>query len=207
MDLWERGGSRTVSKEYPLSFVGSSIRRAETLIAARLYLENRDWNETYRAIIDENLFDLDAESSRKRVGSEIVKRTKALTDDEIKFLVTSYGDDQLAMLWVSACRTYPFVRRVSEELIVGRYERSASDYTPGAYEVFFENEAEIQPELAELSATTKKKVANQVFRMLVECRLVSEEGEITPLHPTPLFRKALDDDHKGDWFLFPGVTR
>ena len=195
-----------MSKEYPLSFVGSSIRRSETLIAARLYLECGDWKETYRTIVDENLFDLDADSSRKRVASEICKRTKTLTDEEIRFLVSSYGDDQLAMLWVSACRTYPFIKRVSEELLVNRYSRSATEFTEGAYDSFYEHESELVPELSAIATKTKKKIANQVIRMLVECRLVTEEGIITPLHPTPMFRKALDENRTDDWYLFPGVA-
>lgn len=192
--------------KYCLSMSGSSVRRPDTLATARLYLESRDWPTTRKKVVEENLYQLNAESSRKRVAGELLKRLQTLSDDEIEFLVNSYGDDQSAMLWVAVCRTYEYVRDLSASVIRGRYESGIPTYTEGAYEAFFEEQLATHEELERLTPASRKKMRNQVFRMLVECGLVSEEGDITPIHPSPDFARALDQGHQDDLDLFPGVT-
>lgn len=195
-----------MSKEYPLSMTASSARKAEALITARLYLELRDWAAVRKQIIDFNEYQFSAPSSLKRVSQELVKRLSTLSDQEVSFFANSYGDDQLAMLWVSICRTYPFMSGLSRNVIVDRYARMVPDFTPGAYEAYFEEEAEFHPELYALTEKSKQRMRNQVFYMLGECRLVNENGRITPLYPSRAFANAVDADHLDDLKLFPGVT-
>ncbi|MGI6033283.1 MAG: DUF1819 family protein [Coriobacteriales bacterium] len=193
-----------MSKDYCMSMSGSSARIPESVIAAQTYLELRDWNATRKSIVDDNLFQLNAVSSRKRVSGEIVKRLRTLTDDEVAFFSSAYGDDRCAMLWVAICRTYPFVRDLSEQLLAGRYNRTIPDLTREAYDVFFEEQSEIHPELTALTEKSRDKVRNVVFRMLDECKLVNKQGKITPLHPTSSFKSSLDEEHRDDLLLFPG---
>lgn len=185
---------------------GSSVRRPETVETARLYLDLGDWNAVRRQVVKDNLYQLNAESSRKRVAGELIKRLRTLTEDEIRFLVDSFGDDQSAMLWVSVCRTYQFVSDLSANVLRDSYGSGIPTYTEGAFEAFFEQETEMHPELSRLTEAGRKKMRNQVFRMLVECDLVTEDGTITPLHPSPAFVSAIDVEHIGDLDLFPGVT-
>lgn len=201
-----------MSSGYSLSMSGSSLRRPESLLTARLYLDNYDWQTTKAQVVSDNLYQLNAESSRKRVATELIKRLSQLNDRELRFLVGSYGDDQSAMFWVAVCRTYQFVADLSADVIVGRYDRSVREYTMGAFEEFFDRQDELHPELRKLSRLSHNKVRTTVFRLLVECGLVSQpdtcqRGEITPIHPTPSFREALDSDRvERDLQLFPGVT-
>lgn len=195
-----------MSSSYSLSMSGSSIRRPETIETARLYLDLGDWNAVRKQVVEDNLYQLNAESSRKRVSGELVKRLRTLTDSEVRFLVDSFGDDQSAMLWVSVCRTYQFVSDLSVNVLRESYASGIPTYTEGAFEAFFEQEAEVHPELTRLTEAGRGKMRNQVFRMLVECDLVAENGTITPLHPTPAFTQAIDSEHAGDLDLFPGVT-
>ena len=69
-----------MSGKYALSMSGSTARVQECLIAARTYLELGDWNAVRKSIVEDNLFQLNAPSSRKRVASEIVKRLRTLTE-------------------------------------------------------------------------------------------------------------------------------
>lgn len=48
---------------------------------------------------------------------------------------------------------------------------------------------------------------NTVLRMLIACHLVSDERQITPLHPTQAFLAALDAGHQDDLQVFPGGVR
>lgn len=193
-----------MSKEYSLSMSGSSARMQESLLAAREYLELGDWQATRAKLVDENLFQLNAVSSRKRVVAEIVKRLRTLTDGELEFFVSSYGDDRCAMLWVAICRTYRFVRDLSEEVIAERFGRTIPDFTQESYDVFFDEQAEIHPELERMTEGGRKKMRSTILRMLVECRLVDGGRKITQLHPTSAFRGALDSGHQEDLRIFPG---
>ena len=185
---------------------GSSVRRPETLETARLYLDLGNWADVRKQVVEDNLYQLNAESSRKRVAGELIKRLSTLSDEEIRFLVDSHLDDQSAMLWVSVCRTYQFVSDLSATVLRDRYESGIPNYTEGAYEAFFEQEAAIHPELVKLTEAGKKKMRNQIFRMLVECDLIAEDGAITPIHPSPAFARAIDLERQDDLDLFPGVT-
>lgn len=193
-----------MSPKYSLSMSGSKVRMQESMMAVEMYNEVKDWDEVRRTIVDDNLFQLNAISSRKRVTAEVVKRLRTLTDQELEFLQGSYGDDRCAMFWVAVCRTYQFVYDLSEQMIAGRYNRTIPDFTMEAYDAFFEEQAEVHPELTALSEEGRKKIRNQVFLMLSECRLLSEDNMITPLHPTPMFKNALDPSRKDDLKLFPG---
>ena len=195
-----------MSSTYCLSMSGSAVRRPETLATARIYLDLHDWTKVRQSVVEENLYQLNAESSRKRVAGEIIKRLRTLSDKEIRFLVNSYLDDQSAMLWVAVCRTYQFVSGLSATVLRDRYESGIPAYTEGAYETFFAQEAEIHPELARLTEAGRKKMRSQIFRMLVECDLVSEDGAITPIHPSSAFVSVIDAAHQDDLDLFPGVT-
>lgn len=194
-----------MSDKYSLSMSGSTARVQETLIAARAYLELGDWNATRKAIIDENLFQLNAVSSRKRVSGEIVKRLRTLSDDEVRFLVSSLGDDRCAMLWVAICRTYQFVRDFSQQVLAERYDHSAADLPTEVYDVFFDSQAEVHPELDRLTKLGRGKMRSVVFRMLRECRLIDDDNRITPLYTSPAFAEVLGENRADELALFPGA--
>lgn len=192
--------------DYNLSITGATLRRPDTLETARLYLELGDWKEVRRRVVDDNVYQLNSEASLKRFVADIIKRLASLTDEEIRFLVESHSDDQSAMLWVSICRTYQFVSGLSATVLRDGYEQGIPVYTEGAFEAYFEQEAEMHPELRDLSLRSHKKVRTQIFRMMVECGLIQGDGTITPIHPSPAFARAIDAEHRDDLDLFPGVT-
>lgn len=191
---------------YNLSITGAALRRPDTIETAKLYLELLDWVEVRKRVVEENLYQLNSEASLKRFVGDIIRRLRSLTDDEIAFLVDSHSDDQSAMLWVAICRTYPFVSGLSATVLRDGYEQGIPTYTEGAFEAYFAQEAEMHPELQDLSLRSHKKIRTQIFRMLVECDLISEDGTITPIHPSSAFVHAIDDMHQDDLDLFPGVT-
>lgn len=194
-----------MSDKYLLSMSGSTARVQESLIAARAYLELGDWQTVRKSIVDDNLFQINAVSSRKRVGQEIVKRLRTLSDNEVEFLASSAGDDRCAMLWVAICRTYKFVRDFSQQALAERYDHSAIDLPIEVYDVFFDKQAEIHPELDRLTKSGRSKMRSVVFKMLRECRLINDENKITPLYTSPAFTEVLGENRADELALFPGV--
>lgn len=195
-----------MANDYNLSITGATLRRPDSIETARIYLELGDWSAVRKHVVEDNVYQLNSEASLKRFAGDIVRRLRNLTDGELRFLVDSFADDQSAMLWVAVCRTYPFVSGLSARVIRDGYEQGIPTYTEGAFEAFFEQEAQMHPELLDLSLRSHKKVRTQIFRMLVECGMVAEDGTITPIHPSPSFVRAIDAAHQDDLDLFPGVT-
>ena len=191
------------SKDYPLSMTGSGARRSESVLTAALYLETGNWSAVRKRIVEDNEYQMNTESSLKRVAGELIKRLKTLSPGELRFLVESYGDDQLAMLWVSICRAYPFMRAFSQDALALRYRQGAPDLTVGAYEAVFEAESIDHPELEDLAPATRSRMRNQILQMTRDCRLTDEEGRITPLYLSPAFTEALGARASEDLRLFP----
>lgn len=189
---------------YPLSFTTCAARRPESLIAANLFLELGDWAQAKRAVAEENLFQYDNPTSSRKICTEVVKRLERLSEEELKALTGVYGDDQVALLWIAICRAYPFVYAFSRDVIAARYEDMAGAVTAGAYEAFFDREAEQHPELESLAETSRKKIRSQVFRMAEECKLLDESKAITPIILSPELKRLIGEHRPEDLSLFPG---
>lgn len=72
-------------QKYSLSFTSIGARRLETAEVARAFVETSDWAEVRRRIVEDDIISLNKESTRKRVGAEIIKRLKMLDADELAF--------------------------------------------------------------------------------------------------------------------------
>ena len=193
------------SKEYCLSLTGASTRYAETMAAARAYDECRDWAEVRRLIAEENLFGLNSDGNRKRIGGEVLKRLKSLNEEETVFLAGALDHDQPAMLWVALCRTYPIVRSVATGLLVARFDRMLPDLPREAYRAFVEEEKYDHSELAELTDKSLDKIEIRIFGMLRDCKLLDSSFNITPLYPSDRFVSLVGAGAPEDLSLFPKV--
>lgn len=195
--------SRNREEKYSLSFTSIGARRLETAEVARAYIERHDWAEVRRRIVKDNLISLNAESTRKRVGSEIMKRLKTLDDNEISFLAQAMDDDQLAMLWVSICRTYPILRSFSRGVVSARFSKMIPDVPRTAWQAFVEEESAEHPELGKLTEKSIKQLEIRAFGMLRECRLLDGDYNITPLYPSERFVALMRDGMPQDLEIFP----
>lgn len=191
------------NNEYCLSLTGASTRYTETMAAARAYADCRNWSEVRNLIVDKNLFGLNSDGNRKRIGGEVLKRLKTLNEDEVIFLADAVGHDQPAMLWVALCRTYPLVYSVSSELLASRFDRMIPDLPRETYRAFIEEEKYDHPELAALTEKSLEKVEIRIFGMLRDCKLLDDSLKITPLYPSEGFVSLLRGANPGDLNLFP----
>lgn len=191
------------NQNYSLSFTSIGARRIETAEVARAYVEVPDWTEIRRRIVEDNIISLNKESTRKRVGAEIVKRLRNLDGEELAFLAESVDDDQLAMTWVAICRTYPVLWSFSTDVLAARFKGMIPDVPRTAWAAFVEEEAAEHPELANLTEKSLKQLELRAFGMLCECRLLDKELNITPLYPSARFASLIREKAPRDLGLFP----
>lgn len=194
-----------MSNSYSLSLTGAGTYKQEMVTLARAYLESGSWDVVRAQILDDNILQLNTESNKKRIGSELIKRLVTLEPDELEFLATSSGDDLSAIVWVSYCRTYPFMREFSEELLADRFSKMKPDVTKEVYQAFVEDKMYEHPEFAKLTDKSRDKVKIRVFGMARDNGLLDHDGNITPLYPSPTFVSLIKENHAQDLSLFPKV--
>lgn len=194
-----------MSGRYCLSLTGAGTYKQEMVTLARAYLESGSWDAVRSLILDDNLLQLNTDGNRKRIGAELIKRLGTLEPDELEFLAASSGDDLSAIVWVSYCRTYLFMREFSEELIADRFSKMKPDVTKEAYQAFVEEKMYEHLELAKLTDMSRDKVRIRVFGMARDCGLLDRSGNITPIYPSPAFASLLKKENAQDIAVFPKV--
>lgn len=194
-----------MSNKYCLSLTGAGTYKHEMVLLARAYLESGSWDAVRASVVDDNLLQLNTDGNRKRIGSELIKRLRTLSPEELEFLAKSTGDDLSAIVWVAFCRTYPFMREFSNELISERFARMKPDVTKEAYQAFVEDKMYEHPELARLTDASREKVKIRVFGMARDCGLLDRSGTITPIYPSPSFVSLIKRADSEDLSLFPKV--
>ena len=190
-------------QKYSLSFTSIGARRLETSEVARAYVDCLDWTEVRRRIVEDDIISLNKESTRKRVGGEIIKRLKTLDTDEMTFLADAVDDDQLAMTWVAICRAYPVLRSFSTNVVAARFSNMVPDVPRTAWAAFVDEESIDHPELARLTEKSRKQLETRTFGMLRECRLIDGSYNITPLYPSNRFVTLVRERAPWDLGLFP----
>lgn len=153
------------------------MRRPECVTIARSYLGLGDWKAVRSAIEDDDILMIRSESSRKRLGLELVKRLKNLTDAELTQLAEC-GDSQqeTALVWIAICRTYQFIRDFLDDVVAVRWHDGLGDLPQGAYESYVEEASVSHPELGKLSELTKQRLRNQLFQMLRETGIIDKQN-------------------------------
>lgn len=190
-------------QKYSLSFTSIGARRLETAEVARAFVETPNWVEVRRRIVEDDIISLNKESTRKRVGAEIIKRLKMLDADELAFLADAVDDDQLAMTWLAICRTYQVLYSFSTDVVAARFSNMVPDVPRTVWAAFVDEQSVDHPELARLTEKSLKQLELRAFGMLRECRLLDNAGNITPLYPSLRFADLVRERAPQDIELFP----
>ena len=100
----------TAKQRYALSFTSGSLLTQEALIAAPIYLRERDWAATRARIKDENLLQTRVARSNTRMLGELIPRLQVLTDAELQIVADGTSTERGHLMWASACRRRPLPR-------------------------------------------------------------------------------------------------
>lgn len=161
---------------YLLSFTACPMRRPESVILTRAFLDCGDWKVVRRQCLDDDILMLRFESSRKRISSELIKRLKTLSGAELSAL--AHSDEtaaQTALCWIAICRTYEFVNDFMQQVVATRWSQGKGTLPVGAYEAFFDEAALAHPELDGLSEATRPRLRNQLFQMTREAGFIDKD--------------------------------
>lgn len=190
------------SERYKLSFSVGGLYLQGAPVAARLYLDLRDWTAVRAALDADNLLQARTESSARRWGRELVQRLEELTDSELALLADATADERAQLMWVAACRRYELIAEFAEEVLRERFLLMAPDLTPEHFEAFVRGKTLWHPELANLEESTLRKLRTTLFLMMREADLLTAEGLILPTMLSARVRNELAKRDPSDVRLF-----
>lgn len=200
MELYNKKGSLP---KYRMSFTVGGLFYQEAVLAADLYLKNKDWTRVREEILKTNLFQLRTSSAQERVCREVLSRLKPLSLEQLKIIQDGSRQEQLQILWVAVCKRYSFIRDFAVEVIREKFLLMDYSLAEDDYTIFFDTKAEWHGDLEELKDSTKKKLKQVLFRMLREAEITSEMNIILPSILTRRVARVLLADNAGLYVVLP----
>lgn len=188
---------------YALSFTSGALLMREALIAAPLYLRERDWSRVRELIGEDNLLQSRTVATRQRRAREVAQRLAVLTDAELELLVDSTTSERGHLLWAAACRRYDLIAEFAEEVLRERFLLMTPALDHSHFDSFLRNKALWHDEVAALKESTVAKLRSNVFRMLIEAGLLSEGGNIIPAVLSARVSEMLSTRKPSDIRFFP----
>ena len=199
--------SATKGIKYRLSFGTGNAYINESNLILRKYLENKDWKETEKYSIENNILQTNTLSSSKRIFREISLRLKSLSNEERKFFIRSNYVDQSILIWISICRTYKFIGDFASMIISEKFSSYQIGLDYNDFNYFFEKQIVFHEELSLLKDSTRKKLRQVIFRIMKDLNLISKKMEINPLFPS-INLKEISNLTKKDLYAFlPGIDK
>ena len=193
-------GSRS---EYIMSFSAGALLQEETMRVASVYRECHDWQVTKSEVLDSNLLQARSGETTRRLLREISGRLETLTEDQILLLCNGRPDDQKQLLWLAICRRYPFIREFAIEVVRERFLQLGLPVSSEDFDRFYVSKEAWHPHLGEISAQTRKKLKQILFRMLREAGLMSEDGQVVGVFLSGALIRVLAKDDAEDFNVFP----
>ncbi len=163
---------------YALSFTSGALLTSEAMIVAPIYLREHDWAKVRELIAEDNLLQSRTVATGQRRAREVVQRLAVLSDDELELLVDATTSERGHLLWAAACRRYALIAEFAEEVLHERFLLLTPTLDHSHFDSFLRSKALWHEEVAALKESTVAKLRSNVFRMLVEADLLSEDGRI-----------------------------
>ncbi|WP_024611455.1 DUF1819 family protein [Pseudoalteromonas sp. TB64] len=175
----------------------------ENLIIAEEYNKFKDWTQVREEVLSNNLLQARTESTLKTIYGEVSKRLMNLTDDEL-VLMTKSDADVKHLVWLSICRQYLFTYQFAIEVLSEYFNRSRFQLFTEDYIAFLNAKAEWHSNLDKITEQSRYKAQQIMFKMLVECDLITKEKEILHQNISPKLRELIKQNNADDLVIFPG---
>ncbi len=188
---------------YKLSFTASPLLLQESVKLAELFLKINDWDRVRDEVLSKNLLQARTQSSLKRVCQEVIPRLGLLAPDELELLARGAPQEQVLLLWVAICRQYEFIAEFAVEVLRERYITLKGDVQYEDFDSFFNSKSEWHPELDALTASTRNKLRQVLFRIMREADLLAKNNTINTAMLSPRVYDVLARNNPGDLSFFP----
>jgi len=189
--------------KYRLSFTTGGLYYRESIKLAELYLTLREWSEVRKKVLAENILQLNTHSSQVRTYREVSSRLQQFSDTELELFMDSSEQDQRYLLWLGVCRYYAFIEQFAVEVLREKFLSMDMSLSHHDYDVFYNRKSEWHDELDTLSQSTRNKLRQILFRMLVEAGLLAENYSIIPAIITPWVAREIFKPSNSQVVIYP----
>lgn len=194
-----------MTNRYRLSFTTGGLFSREAPIVAERYLTRRDWPQTRAEVRSENLLQVRTSTAALRVSKELIARLEHLDVPELEELLETSLRDRGYLLWAAACRRYTFIHDFAVEVLREHHLLLRRQISWGDYDAFYNAKALWHTELDEITPSTQHKLRQNLFRMLREADLISDQQLIQPAILSPRLAQLLARRGREDLLVFPAT--
>lgn len=192
-------------KQYKISFSTGGLFRREAIALAQLFLNLGDWQLVKEKALSTNMLQTRTQASSTRLIREVLCRLKTLRLEELQVLTQGNSQEQGQILWLTVCRTYPFIADFAIEVLRENALTMNTELLAEDFEYFFNKKSQFHAELDTLRSSTKMKLRQVLFRMLREADLLDENNRLQATILSGRFLKALAPNHQQDIRYFPTI--
>lgn len=190
---------------YRLSFTTGGLFLQEAPIIVERYLALRNWSQTRDQVRNDNLLQVRTAAAALRISKELISRLELLESDELEELVNGNARDRGYLLWVAACRRYAIIHDFAIEVLREHYLLMRRQLSFGDYDAFYNAKALWHTELDEIAQSTQYKLRQNLFRMLRDAGLISDQQHIQAAMLSPRLAQLLARRGRDDLLVFPAT--
>jgi hypothetical protein len=193
-------------ERYRLSFTTGGLFLQEAPGFAALFLTLRDWPTTRAQIRAVNQLQVRTAAAATRISKELIGRLELLDTEELDCIVDGSARERSYVLWAAACRRYAFIRDFAIEVMLEHYLSLRYQLTLKDYDSFYNSKAIGHEELDAIAASTHNKLRQNLFRMLRDADLLSDQYIIQPALLTPRVAQLLARQGREALRVFPATN-
>lgn len=191
------------SERYRLSFTTGGLFIRESTVLAEQYVALKSWPAARAQVRSRNSLQVRTATAALRITREVVTRLEHLSLPEIEFLLVASHRERGLLLWSAVCRRYVFVREFATEVLREHFLRRRLQLPLTEFNAFFQRKAATHEEVENIEPSTQAKLRQNLYRMMREADLISEQYLIQPAILTPRFAQLLAQQGRKDLHVYP----
>lgn len=165
----------------------------------------RDWSQTRDQVRNENLLQVRTAAAALRISKELIARLELLETDELEELVNGSARDRGYLLWVAVCRRYAIIHDFAVEVLREHHLLLRRQLSFADYDAFYNAKALWHTELDEIATSTQHKLRQNLFRMLRDADLISDQQHIQAAMLSPRLAQLLARRGRDELLVFPAT--
>ena len=154
---------------------------------------------------NDNLLQVRTAAAALRISKELVSRLELLELPELEELLHGSMRDRGYLLWVAACRRYAIIRDFAIEVLREHYLLLRRQISLGDYDAFYNSKALWHTELDEIATSTQHKLRQNLFRMLRDADLISDQQHNQAAMLSPRLAQLLARGGQDELLVFPAT--
>lgn len=154
---------------------------------------------------NDNVLQVRTAAAALRISKELVSRLELLELSELEELLHGSLRDRGSLLWVAACRRYAIIHDFAVEVLREHYVLLRRQISFRDYDAFYNSKALWHTELDEIATSTQLKLRQNLFRMLRDADLISDQQHIKAAMLSPRLAQLLACRGQDELLVFPAT--